>query len=61
MEEHDGEQLAALCEQKGDVVNVREAGVAKWAGETLRYGDKRERREDAAGGDDGWNRGAGWC
>lgn len=33
VEEHDGEQLAALGEQERDVVDVREAGVAEGGGE----------------------------
>lgn len=53
VEEHDGEQLAALGEQEGDVVEVREARVAKRAGQAARDGDEGQRREDAARGDDG--------
>lgn len=32
MEEHDGEQFAALCEDEGDVVDVCEGGIAEWRG-----------------------------
>lgn len=53
VEEHDGEQLAALGEQKGDVVDVRQARVAKRAGQAARDGDEGQGREDAARGDDG--------
>lgn len=38
VEEHDGEELAALGEEEGDVVNVCEAGVSEWAGEAARDG-----------------------
>lgn len=53
VEEHDGEELAALGEEEGDVVDVGEGGVAKGAGEAAGDGDEGERREDAGRGDDG--------
>lgn len=53
VEEHDGEQLAALGEEEGDVVDVRQARVAERAGEAARDGDEGQRREDRPGGDDG--------
>lgn len=53
VEEHDGQQLAALGEQEGDVVDVREARVAERAGEARRDGDEGERAEDAARRNDG--------
>lgn len=53
VEEHDGEELAALGEQEGDVVDVGETGVAKGAGETARDGHEGQGTENAARGDDG--------
>lgn len=53
MEEHDREQLAALGEQEGDVVDVREARVPEGAGEGAGERDEEEGPEDAARGDDG--------
>lgn len=53
VEEHDGEELAALCQQEGDVVDVRKAGVAKGTGQTIGDCDERERAEDAARREDG--------
>jgi hypothetical protein len=55
VEEHDGQQLTALGEQKGDVVNMGEAGVAKGAGETAGDGDEGERCKDAGRRNDGRN------
>lgn len=56
VQEHDGEQLAALGEEEGDVVEVREGGVPKGAGEAAREGDEGEGGEDAARGDHGGDR-----
>lgn len=47
VEEHDGQQLAALGQQESDVVNVRKTGVAKGAGQAVCDGDKHEGAEDA--------------
>lgn len=63
VEEHDGEKLAALGQQEGDVVDVRKAGVAKGTGQAVGDCDERERAEDAARREDGrhgcalWGRG----
>lgn len=51
VEEHDGQQLAALGQQERDVVNVRETGVAKGAGQAVCDGDEHEGPEDAARGE----------
>lgn len=51
VQEHDGEQLAALGQQKGNVVDVRKAGIAKGTRQTVGDGDERERPEDAARGE----------
>lgn len=51
VEEHDGQQLAALGQQERDVVDVREAGVAKGAGQAVCDGDEHEGAEDAARGE----------
>lgn len=53
VEEHDGQQLAALCEQEGDVVDVGEGGVAEGGREGARQGDEQQRHQDARGWDDG--------
>lgn len=53
VEEHDGQQLAALGQQEGDVVDVRETGVPKGAGQTAGDGDEGQRAKDAARWDDG--------
>lgn len=53
VEEHDGEELAALGQQEGDVVDVRKAGVAKGTGQAVGDCDERERAEDAARREDG--------
>jgi hypothetical protein len=42
MEEHDGEQLAALGEDKGDVVNVGQRGVAKGGREGVCESDEKQ-------------------
>ena len=47
VKEHDGEQLAALGEQEGDVVDVSEGGVAEGAGQGARQRDQQQRRQDA--------------
>ena len=52
VQEHDGQQLAALGEQEGDVVGVGEAGVAEGARQAAGDGDEGQRREEAARGDD---------
>lgn len=52
VEEHDGQQLAALGQQESDVVDVRKTGVAKGTGKTVCDGDKHEGTEDAARGED---------
>lgn len=52
VQEHDGQQLAALGEQKGNVVNMRQTSVSKGAGETAGDGNKGQRGEDTARGDD---------
>lgn len=53
VQEHDGQQLARLGQQEGDVVDVGEAGVAEGAGERAGDGDEQQRRQDAARGDHG--------
>lgn len=47
VQEHDGEELAALGEEEGDVVDVGERGVAERAGEAARGGHQGQGREDA--------------
>lgn len=51
VQQHDGEELAALGEDVGDVVDVGEGGVAEGGGEGVGKGDEEERGEDAAVGD----------
>lgn len=53
VKEHDREKLAALGQQKGDVVDVRKTGIAKGTSQAVGNGDERERTEDAARGEDG--------
>lgn len=53
MEEHDGQQLAALGERVGDVVDVRERRIANGRGEGLADGDEDQGQDDALGRDDG--------
>lgn len=48
VQQHDGQQLAALGQQEGDVVEVGEGGVAEGAGEGAGQRDEQERRQDAA-------------
>lgn len=58
MQEHDGQQLAALGQQERDVVDVRETRVAERAGQAARDGDDGQGPEDARRGDDGRDAGA---
>lgn len=51
VEEHDGQQLAALGQQERDVVDMRETGVAKGTGQAVCDGDEHEGPEDAARGE----------
>lgn len=44
VQEHDGQQLAALGEQEGDVVDVGETRVAEGGGEGARQRDEEQRR-----------------
>lgn len=53
VQEHDGQQLAALGEQEGDVVDVGERGVAEGGGEGARQRDEEQRHQDARRRDDG--------
>lgn len=53
VQEHDGEQLAALGEDVSDVVDVGEGGVAEGGGEGVGEGDEEERAQDLAVGDQG--------
>lgn len=53
MQEHDGEQFAALCKNKGDIVDMRKRGIPKRSGEGIRKGDEKEGREDLAVGNHG--------
>lgn len=55
VEEHDREEFAALCEEEGDVVDVREAGVSERTGEATRDRDEGKGPENTARGDDGRN------
>lgn len=48
MQEHDGEQLAALGQYISNVVNVGKSGVAEGSGEGVGEGDEEERRKDLA-------------
>lgn len=63
VEEHDGEKLAALGQQEGDVVDVRKTGVAEGTGQAVGDCDERKRAKDAARREDGrhgctfWGRG----
>lgn len=60
VQEHDGEQLAALGQDVRDVVDMREGRVAKGRRERVGEGDEQERREDAAVGDDRRRAPAAW-
>lgn len=53
VEEHDGQQLAALGERVGDVVDVRERRIADGRGEGLADSDEDEGQDDALVWDDG--------
>ena len=53
VQEHDGQQLAALGEDVGDVVDVVEGGVAEGGGQGVCEGDEEQRGQDAAVGDHG--------
>lgn len=55
MQEHDGKELAALCKQECDIIDMREGSVAEWAGERACNGNEGEGQEDAAGRDDWWD------
>lgn len=55
VQEHDGQQFAALGEQEGDVVDVRETGIAKGTGQAAGDGNEGQRAKDAARGNDGWH------
>lgn len=57
VQEHDGQQLARLGQQEGDVVDMRQAGVAKGRRERLCQGHKHERRQDAPRRENGRDRG----
>jgi hypothetical protein len=59
VEEHDGDELAGLCEEEGDVVDVGEGGVAKGRGEGGGDGDEEEGEDDAPRREDGGQRGGG--
>lgn len=52
VQEHDGQELARLREDEGDVVDVGEAGVAEGRGEGGGDGDEDQGAEDRAGGED---------
>ena len=54
VQEHDREELAALGEEEGDVVDVREGSVAERAGERACDGNEGEGHEDASGREDRW-------
>lgn len=49
MEEHDGQQFAAFCEDEGDIVDVLETCVTEWTGKRAGYGDEEEREENGLG------------
>lgn len=53
VQRHDGQQLAALGEDVGDVVDVGERGVAEGGGEGVGEGHEAEREEDLPRGDQG--------
>lgn len=52
MQEHDGEQLAGLGEDEGQVVNVRETGISEGRGERRGDADEEQRDDDLARGED---------
>jgi hypothetical protein len=56
VQEHDGEEFAALGEDVGDVVDVCEGGVAEGGGEGICEGHEEEGREDLFVGDHGGDR-----
>lgn len=56
VQEHDGEQLAALGQDERHVVDVLEAGVAERRGETAGQRDERQGTEYARRGEDGRRR-----
>lgn len=53
VQEHDGEKLAGLGEDEGDVVDVGEGGVAEGGRERGCDGDEDEGGHDGAGGEHG--------
>jgi hypothetical protein len=53
VQEHDGQELAGLGEDEGDVVYVRERGVAEGRREGGGEGYEEEGGDDGAGGEDG--------
>ncbi len=53
VQEHDGQELARFREDEGDVVDVREAGVAEGRGEGGGDGDEDQGAEDGARWEDG--------
>ncbi|KAK5631994.1 hypothetical protein RRF57_007708 [Xylaria bambusicola] len=53
VQKHDGEQFAALGEQEGDVVDVRERGVTEGGRERARQRHEEQRHQYARGRDDG--------
>ena len=52
VQEHDGQQLARLGEDEGDVVDVGERGVAEGGSEGRGEGHQEQRRDDGARGED---------
>lgn len=53
VQRHDGQELARLGQDEGDVVDVRQRGVAEGGREGRGQGHEEEGREDGAGGEDG--------
>lgn len=47
VQEHDGQQLAALGEQEGNVIDVRERGITEGGRERARQRDEQEWHQDA--------------
>ena len=53
MQEHDGEELAGLGQDEGDVVDVGQGGVSEGRGEGVGEGHEEKRGEDLGVGNHG--------
>lgn len=56
MQKHDGQKLAGFGEDEGDIVDVRQGGIAEWGSQGGGDGDENEGKKNGAGGKYGGRR-----